>query len=499
MLTKSAVNKILHYFLAPAAGFAIILIFTHHSGIGIDPDSVVYLKAAQNLHQNGTLTDFMHQPVIEFPLFYPLFLSSGIFITGLQPSSFAPLLNAGLFALLIILSAYLLQKIPSLVKWQRTALLSCIVFSPAIMEVYSFLWSETLFLIFLLLFILSLNRYFFSFSKRILILTATLAALAAITRYAGITLIGTGALLIIVNRKLSLWKKLTDGLIFGLISSLPLVINLVRNYIQTGMLTGYRESSQIPLTQNLNHIGSALYNWLPFLNGHSMGAEWFAALVIIILLIDFIRLSLRKNNPPQLEHIATSFSLIYLLFILTIASISRFEILNSRFLSPVFIPLLFCFGKWIILATKRIPYHWLGMSVGLILFLLFQFGQLRSDYETWDGVKDAGIPGYTEEQWTASETVRFIQKDSLPFQQNHTIWSNANDAVYFFTGREGKFLPHKEFNKELQELLDDPHCYVVWFNDGENPDLVDKDFLVKNKKMTLVKEFDDGAIYAYDK
>ena len=195
---------------------------------------------------------------------------------------------------------------------------------------------------------------------------------------------------------------------------------------------------------------------------------------------------------------AAGFSLVYLLFIDGIASIARFEILNSRFLSPVFISLLTCIGYWIIRAAGRIPYRGLSLATVLIVFLLFQYGQFRSDYETWDGVKDAGIPGYTEEQWTASATVRFIQKDSLPFQQNHTIWSNANDAVYFFTGREGKFLPHKEFNKEVHELLVDPHCYVVWFNDGENPDLVDKDFLILEKKMTLVKEFDDGAIYEYN-
>lgn len=498
MLRSPAVYKILLNLLAPVAGFTIILFFTGHSGIGIDADSVVYLKAAQNLQTNGTLTDFMHKPVIEFPLLYPLFISSGIFITGLQPLSFAPLLNATLFALLIFLFANLIEKIPVLQKWHKGALLSCLVFSPAILEVYSYLWSETLFLIILLLFFFALNRYLNSLSRKVLFMAAGLAALAAITRYAGITLIVTGALFILVNRKLPLLKKLTDLLIFGLISSVPLTINLMRNYTQTGLLTGYREGSQIPFMQNLKHIGHALYSWLPFLNGNTNGAGWFAALIMLILLTHIIRLVFKKNKQLSLVNMAAGFSLVYLLFIDGIASIARFEILNSRFLSPVFISLLTCIGYWIIRAAGRIPYRGLSLATVLIVFLLFQYGQFRSDYETWDGVKDAGIPGYSEEQWTASATVRFIQKDSLPFQQNHTIWSNANDAVYFFTGREGKFLPHKEFNKEVHELLVDPHCYVVWFNDGENPDLVDKDFLILEKKMTLVKEFDDGAIYEYN-
>jgi hypothetical protein len=39
---------------------------------------------------------------------------------------------------------------------------------------------------------------------------------------------------------------------------------------------------------------------------------------------------------------------------------------------------------------------------------------------------------------------------------------------------------------------------MVWFTDGENPDLVDLNFITHVKKMKLVKQFNDGAIYEYD-
>ena len=42
------------------------------------------------------------------------------------------------------------------------------------------------------------------------------------------------------------------------------------------------------------------------------------------------------------------------------------------------------------------------------------------------------------------------------------------------------------------------HCYLVWFNDGDNPDLLSLDFIIRIKKMKLVKQFNDGAIYGYD-
>jgi len=39
---------------------------------------------------------------------------------------------------------------------------------------------------------------------------------------------------------------------------------------------------------------------------------------------------------------------------------------------------------------------------------------------------------------------------------------------------------------------------VVWFNDGEDPDQVGLDYITKIKKMKLLKQFSDGAIYEYD-
>ena len=139
------------------------------------------------------------------------------------------------------------------------------------------------------------------------------------------------------------------------------------------------------------------------------------------------------------------------------------------------------------------------MAIGFIIFLSFQCAQLAADYETWDGVKDAGIPGYTENQWKYSETVEYIQKNSLPVQKGYTIYSNAYDAIYFFTGRPGKFLPNKEFYPGIQKFLQDPHCYLVWFDDGDNPDLLSLDFIIRIKKMSLLKQFNDGAIYVYDR
>jgi hypothetical protein len=210
---------------------------------------------------------------------------------------------------------------------------------------------------------------------------------------------------------------------------------------------------------------------------------------------------MRNGRWARYESIAAIFSLLYILFMIVIASISRFETLNSRFFSPVFIPLLWSCSYWLVPYKQKTNYpgkKWL-IAAGAIIFFGFQYGQLAADYETWDGVKDAGIPGYTEDQWKYSQTVQFIKKDSLLFRNNYTIYSNAYDAVYFFTGAPGKFLPHKEYKPGIQNFLNNPQCYMIWFDDGDDPDLVNMDFITRVKRMKLVKQFNDGAVYEYDK
>ena len=483
--------------IAAIAGLIIIFLFTRHSGIGIEPDGVAYITTVENFHSTGKLADFTHKAMVEFPLFYPLFLNSIYWLTGLKPLIFAAILNALLFAVIIYFSGCMMEYFSFKSKWYKCAILSCIVLSPALLEVYSMLWSETIFILWLLLFMIAMRSYFQSYSRKALAAAAVIASIASVTRYAGITIIGTGGILLLLDLKIPVRQKTSNIILYAVISPLLLIINLIRNYSAGSSFTGLRERSITSLGANSHDAGSVFYDWLPFLHGYYNGAGLLVVLFIAIPAIVLIKGFLKDHRLSSYENIAALFLIVYLLFIIVIASMSRFEQLNSRFLSPLFIPLLWCCSKAIIYFSNKTKKKWMAIF-GIVIFTCFQYGQLAADYETWDGVKDAGIPGYSEDQWTLSETVLFIQKDSIPFKKDYTIYSNANDAVYFFTRREGKFLPHKELPDRIHEFVNDPHCYVVWFDDGDNPDLVGKDFIVNVKKMKLLKQFSDGAIYVFE-
>ncbi|MEO6548366.1 MAG: hypothetical protein ABIN94_10215 [Ferruginibacter sp.] len=500
MASFSYFKKNIDSLVTAIVGFLIIFLFTRHGGIGVCPDAVVYINTAQNLPATGRLVDFMNISIVDFPAFYPLFLSACIVLTGLQPLAFAPVLNAMLFAFVIFLSGGIMEQFSIRSKWNKRALLMIIVFSPALLEVYSMVWSETLFIIWLMLFMIAMRNYLQSYSRKVLIIAALVASLAAVTRYAGVIIIATGGLLILVDMAIPLKRRIADLLIYSLISPLLLAINLLRNHFVGGTLAGQREVAVRSLYGNMQDAGSVLYDWLPFFNRHYQTAAWGVfALVIFLAWICFQHYK-SKKRLADFGSIAAFFSLLYILFMMVVSSISRFEILNSRLLSPLFIPLVFVGSHSLLVIAEKVKKwnrRWVVLAAAFI-FISFQYNQLSADYETWDGVKDAGIPGYTEDQWKQSPTVQFIQKDSLPFQKGFIIYSNAYDAIFFFTGRPGKFLPHKEFDNEVKDFLNDPNCYLVWFMDGENDDLVGLDFIKNIKKMKLVKQFADGAIYRYD-
>ena len=496
----SSLKKNIDSLVAAAAGFIIIFLFTRHSGIGISPDSVVYLTAAENLKSSGKLADFTQDPLVDFPAFYPFFLGAVMLITGLKALAFASFLNALLFAIVIYLSGSMMEAFSYRSKWYKAAVLSCIVLSPALLEDYSFLWSETLFILLLLLFMIAMHRYFQSYSRKALVAAALIASLASVTRYAGITIIGTGGILLLIDTKLPLRRKITDLVLCSVISPLVLIINLARNYVVSETLAGFREKSISTLASNTKDAGTVFSDWLPFLHGHNKTAGLVTILVVAALAFICLTQFIRNRRMASYENIAAVFSLLYILFLVVTATISRFEGLNSRFFSPVFIPFIWSLSSWIVPAVQqdRLPAKkWLVIPVA-VLFLAFQWKQLTADNETWDGVKDAGIPGYTEDQWTKSEAVNFIEKDSLPFRKNYTIYSDAPDAVYFFTGRTARYLPHRDSDWETEEILNDPHYYVVWFDDGDDPDQVGLHFISGIKKMKLAKQFSDGAIYEFD-
>lgn len=483
--------------LASVTAVVFLYFFTRHSGIGISPDSVVYESTATNIRHHFSFTDFNSLPLVDFPLGYPSFLAFTMLLTGLPVLFIAPFINYLLFSGSILLTSVIIighQKKSSLYKMCVLAALAC---SPSLLEVYSMLWSETLFIFLILLFIVAFRNYQVSHSSPRLLLAALIAALAFVTRYAGIGLFFTGCTLLFFDGDLSIRKKIKHLLLFGCVGSSFAVINLVRNLLVSGNMTGVREKAIHSVRENLHQIGTVLSDWLPFMKSHETIAT---VLFVIILLLAIGKLCyriLQQQYFYSYETITTCFFVMYALFIITIASISRFEDLSSRLLSPIYIPLLLVGSSWIVpVLQQSIRYKRNILLIALILFYAgFHYNQYQLNAEAWEGIKDAGIPGYAEDSWTQSPAIDFIKKNKSHFVQ--PVYADANDAVYFLTGVHALPLPHKEIPKEISVFFQQPAFHLIWLTDGENADLVGLDFIKQYKKQVSVQQLDGGRIYYF--
>ena len=483
--------------IAAAIGFFIIHIFTRHSGIGISPDSVEYLSVARNFHDGRGLTSFDQMPLVDFPSFYPLFLWAVMSMTHSDPLSFAPVLNGLLFAILIYTSGSLMNGFAFRSKWYKRIMLACFLFSPCLLEVYSMVWSETLFLLFFLFYMPSVRSYLETHSINRLLVMALIAGLACVTRYAGISFLLTGGVIILMDPRLRKIRKLAHLTIFSLVTISFLAINLARNFAVGGYLTGQRQRGVTPLHKNIYYYGTVLSEWMPvFKKNYSIALITGIACLILIAVI-FIRWVVKRFDTYSYELTPIIFTLTYSLFMILSATYSRFQQLDSRLLSPLFIPLLWTLSFWMAPLVAKLQGLKKKLAIALCILLLFsfQYNQLMTDYETYDGVKDAGIPGYTEDPWPSSPLVNFIKKNPGIFLPGYARYSNAGDAVYFFTGLSCELLPQKVFPQEVRTFYAEDDLYLIWFKEIINPDLLSLEDILQHKKMDIIRRFPDGTIY----
>ncbi|PWT78656.1 MAG: hypothetical protein C5B59_01335 [Bacteroidetes bacterium] len=481
--------------IAGIIAFVIIQIFCRHSGIGISPDSVTYISSARHLGAGKGLTAFDGKPMVDFPAFYPLFLSALSLITRLDPVVYGPVLNGLLFFILIYLCGSIMNTFQPESKWYKRILLSVFILSPALLEIYSMMWSETIFILLVILFIITARNYFQKYSTRSLMLLSAVVGIACVTRYAGIVLMGTGGLLIILDPNSPFPRRIKHLIAFSVVSSLLLIINLGRNLLVTGYPAGIRQKGTTSFLGNIYFFGRILTDWFP-VPATNTWAVIVTLVTLIICIVVFVRLFSKKATYHSYEGISAAFCVVYFVFMILSATISRYEQFTNRLLSPLYIPLFWSLSHWMVPSPqwnwrKKVPLA----TFGILLAVGLQYHQWLANYETYDGVKDAGIPGYTEDPFPQSDIVSWLQANKTAFKPGYTIYSNAADAVYFFTSLTSHLLPQDVFPHDIQHFYGENHHYLVWFYDVDNPDLISLQEILQNKHMTLLHQFNSGAIF----
>ena len=497
---RTFIIKHLDALIAAVAGFFIVNLYMHYAGIGISPDSIMYMSTARNLNAHQGLNYFGGKPIVAFPVFYPIFLAVVQFITHTDPLVLGPALDGTLFGLLIFLTGVIIEGFNFPTKLYKWFILAILALSPSLLEVYTMLWSETLFILLTLVFFMVYYNYARQHTTRALLWVAGVTAIACITRYAAITLVGTGGMLLLFDMRLHPRKKLWHIVLFGGISISLLVANLVRNSFVTHTGTGPRYKSLTSLVDNMHYFGTVMCDWFTLTPAQYNYAAGITALLIASFGFAFLYYAFRKKNDyGTYENIVTAFFIVYGLFMIISATISRYERINNRLLSPLFIPFLLGCTYWITnnLRNKKLSLRPLYIALACFIGIVFVYREYATDYQRYDDQGDYGVPGYTDDSWNKSPLVGELKKPGL-FKPGYTIYNNVCEGFYFFTGKGSEYIPHIDSVKQVKKFYAQKKFYVVYFNLLPDTALFSVKQIQQKRPLKTIFTCPDGGIYEYN-
>ena len=458
-------------------GTAHILVRTATYGTVVTTDSVNFLSTALNFLAGEGWRDFAGRPLTLWPPLLPLLLAAFGWV-GIEPLAAGRWINATAFGLTILAAGgWLRSNLRS--QWLALAATATFVPSLPLSHWASQLMTEPLFVLFTILALIQLAAFLNGKTDAPLWWAAVFTALAALTRYAGVVLIGVGVLVLLVRCASPLTARLKHAVVFGAVSSMPLAGVLTRNWAISGTLTGPRSESRHSLSDLLIQVADGFREWvIPPNAPDGLGYLLSIAAGLVILAAGAVvvwsgRSVGRGGQPFGLGPVLPFgvFVVAYLVFIIAVVPfVVRHKIIDSRFLLPIYVPLLlvavFLLDRFLSIKAAG----WMG-AVRYGLASLAVLGALAhvgfSARENLRRTAQARVAGYrygsyNTARWQHSATLKYIRDNHI----EGTIYSNMVGLAWFWdrtaalrTLRTYQKIPRKMGWAEIEA-----GAHIVWFD-----------------------------------
>ena len=470
------------------AGALLILLRQVNYGIGLDGDSLAYLSAARSLAAGNGLVTVGGWPVtLLWPPLFPLLIGLPGLL-GLDAAAAASLLNAAAFGALVSVVGWWARRGSGSTALGLWAALAVMLSVPVSDRAYQAM-SGAAFILLVVLALLAAERFRDGGQRSALIGAAVFTALACLTRYIGVAVLLTVVLLLLCGAQRGP-EKAKSIVWYAGIAITPWAAFLLLNRLLTGAINVNPPSEQT-LAENLFRMMEALASW-PLPGAWSDDSTVIAALLALLTLapagiagILAVRQWRECGRWSGALVVPAAFTLIYLLLLLTIASVTRTSWLDNRYLSPAYAPLLLTvagLAGWrrqrnatagrvkpagssrpaalrserIRAALRRAP------LVILFLWLAYPLAATTGDINR---TLTEGTGRYSNARWVNSELVGYI-KQHLAGVEYGRLYSNNEQITYFHGGIPARLLPaqrsdlHQVYQNQAAEGM-----YVVWFED----------------------------------
>ena len=422
-------------------GAAHILVRTSTYGAALGNDAFNYLSAAESLVVGEGLLSPGGGRIAVFAPFFPMAMAF-LSLFGIEPVDGGRFLNATAFGLVILMSGLWLSRrleSPPIALGVAVAVMASLPLAHAA----STLLSEPLFVLFTLLALMPLESFLNRRSGTpALALSAVFAALAAVTRYIGAALIISSVLMLLSRRNVPIGERLKHALAFGTISSLPLAAAMARNQLVSGTLTGDRSfASGQSLFDSLGQIVEVFHQWadpLSPIHWQLQHSPWLIAGLLLLA-----ALLLVTSRPGRASSVFWIFALMYLAIIAAVAPFTAGQGIDSRYLAPVYVPLLFVAAFWLDAllrrrATGRMSvFRWALGALALVGCCWHIGVSVRQNLRLTAEALESGYIGKSlnTAYWEDSELVEYVRAN--PVSGQYRYYSNSPNVLRYNAGVPG--------------------------------------------------------------
>ena len=504
--------------LVAALGAAHILVRTSTYGAALYDDSMNYMAAAKSLAAGEGL---LSPGGGRMAIFAPFFSVSMAFLSlfGIEPVDGGRFLNATAFGLLILASGLWLGR---RLESRPIALVAAVAVMASLPLAHSAstVQSESLFILFSSLALMPLESFLNRRSgTRALVLSAALAALAAVTRYIGTALIISVVLMLLSRRETPVRERLKHALAFGAISSFPLAAVMARNQLVSGTLFGIRTEaagnapSGQSLFQSLVQIVKVFHQWaepLSPIHWHPHSPWLIAGLFLLLAALPFV-----TPRPGRASSVFYIFALMYCAIITVVAPLTAGQNIDSRYLAPVYVPLLFVAAFWLDALLRGKPSGRMSAFWWALVALALIGGSWHIGASVWQNLRltaealESGYIGksFNTAYWDDSELVEYVRANPA----SGRYFSNDPNVLRWNAGvperlvswvpvprRNLPYICQRWFERAVlkSRKYGEPEKHIVWVGGRHGPQMICTLWDMKSPlPLELVAELADGAIF----
>jgi hypothetical protein len=451
---------------AAAVGGALVLLATRHDPL-LSPDSMTYLSTAEHLRGGDGFIDFTGRPMTVFGPVFPLLLAPG----GRSLAWASTVTAVAVVVSTMLLYLLLRDRVR---PWVAVGGALAFAAAQGVVRVASTVWSELPYITVALGVLVVLTRQRHALTDRRAAIGGVFAGLGFLTRYAGLGLIVTGAV----------------------VTCAPWVL---RNLIRTGEPLGPRFEGGSPESWGtlwrtpLAPIGQLLI-------GDRVGSpERVGTIVVVVLAAGAVALgglALAGRRPRAVDAGIAAFALTsYVVPVLARAATSND--IEYRVMSPMLVPMVYAAA----LAADRVVRWHAGavLAAGALAVWSYQGVVAASDFP------DA-LP-YSAASRTQYAPALYDLIDALP--SDATVLTNSPQRVWWQTGREPTlfaFTRPRPGNSHYPLDVDATlrvacrgGAHLAWFgqllNAGDGPQERRPDLLAV-VDLTLEQQVQGGELYA---